>query len=113
MASMRPRLGGPGEHGHRPDDRDVPFCSFNAGTAGGPGGTWRPAPLPRRPARGLQWGHGGAAVETPNSLRGTRRQGMASMRPRLGGRGELVVVEDALLANEVASMRPRLGGRGE
>ena len=40
------------------------------------------------------------------------REAVASMRPRLGGRGREGVTNRSPASSNVASMRPRLGGRG-
>src|SRR5438477_493862 len=62
----------------------------------------------------LQCGHGWAAVgNVPRLSWQLRGSWLASMRPRLGGRGKRDQGQRVEEPAPVASMRPRLGGRGK
>ena len=60
----------------------------------------------------LQCGHGSLAVENDTSEGCSVVDEQASMRPRLGSRGEPTSISRHSSSGR-ASMRPRLGSRGE
>ena len=109
-ASMGPRLGGRGDREPARPTRP-----------GGEGFNGAAARWPRRhtmhiPAHAistqLQWGRGSVAAETGVHPLLWGVVAMASMGPRLGGRGDVKLAWTALRDTR-ASMGPRLGGRGD
>ena len=135
-ASMRPRLGG---RGRVSVSSSIPACrrSFNEAPARWPGKrSWPPprtrssrrfneaparwpgkrARRPCRLRRPAPAGFNEAPARWPGKSGAVHRKRqahrIASMRPRLGGRGRDANGLRVFATMDVASMRPRLGGRG-